>query len=117
MTSLENHFDGLRCLVTGGAGFIGSHISEALLKLGAEVIALDDLSNGKTVNLPQSDSNLRFVNADIRKYELGDLGEIDAIFHEAARGLIPSFKDPVADLEVNTAVSYTHLTLPTICSV
>jgi len=41
----------MRCLITGGAGFIGSHLSERLLKLGHEVIAIDDLSTGSIENI------------------------------------------------------------------
>ena len=44
---------GLRVLVTGGAGFIGSHVSEAYLHEGWEVTALDDLSSGKRANVPE----------------------------------------------------------------
>src|SRR5918993_2158909 len=46
-----DHFAGSRVLVTGGSGFIGSHLSEALLRLGAQVVVLDDLSTGRRENL------------------------------------------------------------------
>ena len=55
-----------RVLVTGGAGFIGSHIAEAYLKEGWEVVALDDLSRGHEQNVPKA---ARFVRADIRSPE------------------------------------------------
>ena len=50
----------MRVLVTGGAGFIGSHVSEALLERGDEVWALDDLSTGRTDNLKTFERNPRF---------------------------------------------------------
>lgn len=55
----------MRVLVTGGAGFIGSHSVEALLEVGAEVTVLDNLSSGKLSNLPKS-AHLHFVQGDIR---------------------------------------------------
>src|SRR3954462_3855424 len=57
-----------RVLVTGGAGFIGSHIAEAYLRDGWEVVVLDDLSRGHERNIPKG---ARFVRADIRSPEAG----------------------------------------------
>lgn len=95
-------FRGKRFLVTGGAGFIGSHVVERLLSLGAFVYVLDDFSNGKKSNLFESkDGNPELLNDDVRKFDFGSLGKLDAVFNEAARALIPSFEDPVTDLEVN----------------
>jgi UDP-glucose 4-epimerase len=94
-------FSDQRFLVTGGAGFIGSHLVVRLLSLGAKVIVIDDLSNGKLKNLPTS-KNLAFFNGDVRSFDFATLGKLDGIFHEAARALLPSFEDPVTDLSVNT---------------
>ena len=94
-------FRGRVFLVVGGAGFIGSHIAERLLTLGAKVIVLDDLSNGKQTNLPNANSSLRIVEGDVRSYDFDSLGRLDGIFNEAARALVPSFADPVVDLLVN----------------
>jgi UDP-glucose 4-epimerase len=55
-----------RILITGGAGFIGSHIAEEHLRAGWEVTVLDDLSRGKQSNVPKG---ARFVKADIRSPE------------------------------------------------
>lgn len=94
-------FRGRRFLVVGGAGFIGSHIVEGLLARGARVIVLDDFSNGKKGNLPDAGASLELLQGDVRNFDFGSLGELDGIFNEAARALLPSFDDPVTDLLVN----------------
>jgi UDP-glucose 4-epimerase len=72
------------CVVTGGAGFIGSHLSRRLLELGCKVTVIDDFSEGKRSNLPAKHPNLRVVKAsildNISKYIKGS----DVIFHLAA---------------------------------
>ena len=55
----------MRVMVTGGAGFIGSHSVEALLADGAHVVVLDNLSSGRRENLPDHD-RLRLIEGDIR---------------------------------------------------
>ena len=95
-------FRGRRFLVVGGAGFIGSHIAEQLLALGAKVVVLDDFSNGKRVNLSGDDGrSLELLQGDVRDFEFDSLGELDGVFNEAARALLPSFVDPLTDLLVN----------------
>jgi UDP-glucose 4-epimerase len=98
----EASLKGKSFLVTGGAGFIGSHIVERLLNGGAKVVVVDDLSNGKLVNLPLGNDCLEYVQRDVRDFEFESLGKVDGIFNEAARALVPSFIDPVTDLAVNT---------------
>ncbi|MFN7951041.1 MAG: NAD-dependent epimerase/dehydratase family protein [bacterium] len=73
-----------RALVTGGAGFIGSHLAERLLREGFQVTALDDLSMGVEENVP---AGARFVHGSVLDRELlGRLcAEADVVFHEAAR--------------------------------
>jgi UDP-glucose 4-epimerase len=74
-----------RVLVTGGAGFIGSHIAEAYLRAGWEVVILDDLSRGHERNVP---SGARFVRADIGSPEARRLlatGQFDVLNHHAAQ--------------------------------
>ena len=89
-------------LVTGGAGFIGSHLADALLAGGRSVVVLDDLSTGQRSRLPEK---ARFVEGDIRRFDLrGLLGEarVDTIFHYAAQiDVRRSVEDPVFDAEVN----------------
>ncbi len=97
---------GQRVLVTGAAGFIGSHLVDALLGLGARVRALDDLSNGKRANLAHCASNIDFIEADIR--DAGACREAcagtEVVFHQAALGSVPrSMKDPATSIAVNVS--------------
>lgn len=95
------------CLITGGAGFIGSHLVEECLNRGFKVVVFDNLSTGKRENLPASHSNLTFIEGDIS--EPNDLNrlmkgnkETDYVFHLAALPSIPlSMKDPVLTHKVN----------------
>jgi UDP-N-acetylglucosamine/UDP-N-acetylgalactosamine 4-epimerase len=91
-------------LVTGGAGFIGSHLVDALLDLGAEVRVLDDLSNGKRENLVQCAGRIDFRVGDIRDSAtcLQACAGVAVVFHQAALGSVPrSMKDPSTTLAVN----------------
>ncbi len=91
-----------RVLVTGGAGFIGSHIAEAYLKDGWEVVVLDDLSRGQERNIPKA---ARFVRADIRSPEARKLlatGGFDALNHHAAQiDVRVSVDQPALDAGIN----------------
>jgi UDP-glucose 4-epimerase len=93
---------GKRVLVTGGAGFIGSHVSEAYLADGWEVTVLDDLSRGKEYNIPAGAS---FVQADIRSPEARDAvatGKYDVInLHAAQIDVRVSVTDPGLDGAIN----------------
>ena len=100
-SNLREIFQGRKFLVVGGAGFIGSHITERLLGLGAHVLVVDDLSNGKENNLPRSNNSLKLIAGDVRTFDFDSLGKVDGVFNEAARALLPSFQDPVTDLLVN----------------
>ena len=73
-----------QALVTGGAGFIGSHVSQSLLKRGLGVTIVDNLSTGKRENIP---AGARFIQGDILDSHLieGLIPDIDIVFHEAAR--------------------------------
>ncbi|MEM7482279.1 MAG: SDR family oxidoreductase [Acidobacteriota bacterium] len=93
-------------LVTGGAGFIGSHLVDALVAGGAQVRVLDDLSSGKAENLAHLDGQVELIEGDIR--DLATCARACAgaayVFHQAARGSVPrSLADPAGSLEINVA--------------
>ncbi|MBX3379510.1 MAG: GDP-mannose 4,6-dehydratase [Phycisphaeraceae bacterium] len=92
-----------RSLITGGAGFIGSHLSERLLARGDRVTVIDNLSTGRTTNLP-GHANLRFIEANLSEAlaALGPGEVFDEIYHLAAAvgvGLV--MKDPISAVRTN----------------
>ncbi len=93
-------------LVTGGAGFIGSHLVEELLKGGRKVIVLDDLSTGKRENLPEENENLTFIKGSITDRELlknlFDSYKFQTVFHLAAvASVFKSVEEPIETHRVN----------------
>lgn len=93
-------------LVTGGAGFIGSHLTERLVGLGADVTVIDDLSAGKRENLEAVLDEIQFVDGDIRNRDtVADCLEgVDIVFHLAANAHVPtSVEQPRYDFEVNAS--------------
>jgi UDP-glucose 4-epimerase len=93
----------MKTLVTGGAGFIGSHIVDRLLNDGHEVIVLDDFSTGHKSNLAEN-SNLTIVEGDISKPDTVNqcMQDIDWVFHKAAVASVPkTVNDPVGSSLVN----------------
>lgn len=98
-------------LVTGGAGFIGSHTVDLLMGRGHRVSVLDDLSTGRLTNLAQWEShpNFAFVHGDVTSDPTAAFdrvlrrhGRVDRIAHFAAQTAVPiSMDDPVADIQVN----------------
>lgn len=88
---------GKRVLVTGGAGFIGSHTTEALLAAGATVVVFDNFTTGKRGNLPQA-STLQIIQGDVRDFVAlrAALEGVDAVMHLAAQVSVrASVQDPV----------------------
>jgi len=95
-----------RVLVTGGAGFIGSHLVEGLVKSGCEVTVLDNFSTGSPSNIGDllRTGKVRFVEGDVRDSKVTDIcvGEVDAVFHLAAVTSVPlSVENPVLTYETN----------------
>lgn len=93
-------------LVTGGAGFIGSHLVDALLSRGDRVVVVDDLSTGRRSNLPESHRNLTVVTARLADFTAGEGRELrfDAIYHLAASvGVQRVIDDPIRSIENNVA--------------
>ena len=92
----------MKCLVTGGAGFIGSHIVDTLLEAGHEVVVVDDLSTGKRVNL---NPRARFYELDIRSPELPAVfasEKPDIVSHQAAQmDVRRAVREPAFDASVN----------------
>ena len=87
----------MKILVTGGAGFIGSHIVEYLVQRGDSVTVVDNLNTGKIENLKSVFKKINFAQIDIRDFKvLKNLMEnIDGIFHQAAMASVQdSFKIP-----------------------
>ena len=91
-------------LVTGGAGFIGSHIAETLLERGETVRVLDNLATGRLVNLRTLEGRVQFVQGDLRNIDSikTAVQGVEVIFHQAALASVPrSIAEPVASLESN----------------
>lgn len=92
----------MKVLVTGGAGFIGSHIVERLLRAGVQVCVLDNLCTGSLANLPHG---VAFHQRDIRDNEITEYfmeQRFDYVVHQAAQTMVPkSLLDPRYDCDVN----------------
>ena len=87
-----------KCLVTGGAGFIGSNLADELLRQGAKVTIIDNLITGSPENLAEIGGDFDFIEADLNdEPELRKAVEgVDVVFHEAALPSVPrSVNDPV----------------------
>ena len=94
----------LKFLVTGGAGFIGSNIVEALLEKGHSVRILDNFSTGRRENIDEFKNDIELVEGDIRSYHIVKqaVNGIEMILHEAALPSVPrSINDPITSNEVN----------------
>ncbi len=99
---MQLHFS--KALVTGGAGFIGSHLVEALVQRGCHVIVVDNLSSGKEQNLAGVRSQIRFEYVDIQDGEVLSrlCQECDIVFHQAAVvSVTKTVEEPVESTLVN----------------
>ena len=118
----------MRILVTGGAGFIGSHVAEYFSEKGCEVIALDNLKRGeilgKNISLEHNIeflnglSNVSFVKGDIRDFSLlkNLCKNIDVIIHAAAQvAVTTSLENPREDLEINVLGTFNVLEAARLC--
>lgn len=93
-----------KALVTGGAGFIGSHLVEALVADGVAVTVLDNLSSGHLHNLEAVQDRITFVEGDIRDGALIDkiVNDVDVVFHQAAVvSVTQTVEQPVTSADIN----------------
>jgi UDP-N-acetylglucosamine/UDP-N-acetyl-alpha-D-glucosaminouronate 4-epimerase len=98
------NFSGIRTLVTGGGGFIGSAVVRALLERGAEVRVLDNFSTGNRNNLVDVWDDIEIVEGELRSYERVHAGMrgTELVFHQAALPSVPrSVQDPLTTSAVN----------------
>lgn len=95
----------MNILITGGAGFIGSHLTDELLSRGCQVTVLDNLRNGSLANLESArkHSSFKFVKGDILNSSdcLAATKEIDCVFHLACLGVRHSLHSPLENHRVN----------------
>ncbi|MFH1221773.1 MAG: SDR family oxidoreductase [Candidatus Micrarchaeota archaeon] len=94
----------MKVLVTGGAGFIGSHIADALLAKGHEVRIIDDFSTGSEDNLRHSQGKIELIRGSITDRQLLEkaIEGVDYVFHEAAQvSVVDSIKNPARTWEIN----------------
>ena len=94
----------MRFVVTGGAGFVGSHLVQLLIENNHEIIVIDNLHTGKKENLKSMIDKIEFQKIDIRNYESmkNILKNIDGVFHQAALTVVQdSFSNPKEYYDVN----------------
>ena len=92
----------MKVLVTGGAGFIGSHLADAILAAGHRVLVIDNESTGKRENVPNRATFIRGDVGSLPELEAAFEGSLDAVCHIAGQvSIIRSFTEPVADLRTN----------------
>jgi UDP-glucose 4-epimerase len=94
----------MRVLVTGGAGFIGSHLADALIARGDHVVALDNFSTGSTANIKHITKNFEIIDGDIRNTELinESTKDVDLVLHMAAAlGVNTILESPLESISTN----------------
>lgn len=98
----------MRVLITGGAGFIGSHLADALIARGDQVVALDNFSTGSTANIKHITKNLEIIDGDIRNTDLINetTRDVDLVLHMAAAlGVNTILESPLESISTNIAGS------------
>jgi UDP-glucose 4-epimerase len=98
----------MRVLITGGAGFIGSHLADALIARDDQVVALDNFSTGSTANIKHITKNLEIIDGDIRNSELINetTKDVDLVLHMAAAlGVNTILESPLESISTNIAGS------------
>ena len=94
----------MRFVVTGGAGFVGSHLVKLLVNEGHQVTVIDNLHTGKMENLDSVRNDIKFCKIDVQDFNSmeGELREIDGVFHQAALTVVQdSFTIPEEYHRVN----------------
>ena len=100
-----------KILITGGAGFIGSHLVDRLLNEGFEVTVIDNLDTGRLENIAQHQGRkeFHFIKGDIRdlNFVKETMEDIDAVFHEAALASVTlSVENPILTNDINVHALY-----------
>ena len=107
----------MKSLVTGGAGFIGSNLVDRLVKLGHQVVVLDNLSTGHRRNIAHLTGDVDFLEGDLLDGQVLSraVEGVEVIFHQAAlasarlrQPCVPIYKRSVASLPPDDAVSWSH---------
>lgn len=104
MADQRSGFEGRPVLVTGGGGFIGSHLVDALVERGAAVRVLDNFQTGRRENLAHLAGRIEVIEGDIRDLETcrRAVEGVAVVFHQAALGSVPrSMKEPATTIDVN----------------
>jgi UDP-glucose 4-epimerase len=94
----------MRVLITGGAGFIGSHLADALIARGDHVVALDNFSTGSTANIKHITKNFEIIDGDIRNTDLINetIIDVDLVLHMAAAlGVNTILESPLESISTN----------------
>jgi UDP-glucose 4-epimerase len=94
----------MRVLITGGAGFIGSHLADALIARGDQVVALDNFSTGSTANIKHITKNFEIIDGDIRNSDLINetTKDVDLVLHMAAAlGVNTILESPLESISTN----------------
>lgn len=103
-------------IVTGGSGFIGSHLVDKLVNKGIKVLVIDNLSSGNFKNLSKQKKKIRFKKVDIANYislkKIFEKNKIDCIFHLAGKAdIVPSINNPKLYFDTNVTGTLNLLTL------